>query len=258
MKKFAIALLTAVVIAGQLFTLASAAAPANEVSSVSWGCGGYYVVHYGDYLARIAEECGTSIGNILAHNPEIYNPHWIYAGMVLNLTGSSSSNYYRAVSTNYSPYYSGSTYYNNYYYQPRPIVYTRPKPKYYYSSNPWYGGYYYNGRWWNAGYYNPGLSYGSYYRYTYAASVDLSTYSATAGQNITVAVSGFPANAAIDIRIGLQGEPSYANYTGTTNSSGYYTMTIPIPSIAGQGQYWYVQVAGAGVQAFSHLVYITG
>ncbi|HMD90210.1 MAG TPA: LysM domain-containing protein [Anaerolineaceae bacterium] len=248
MKKFGIALITASLIAGMLFTQVAVAAPSTQVSSLSWGCGGNYVVRYGDYLARIAAQCGTTIGNILAHNPQIYNPHWIYAGMVLNLSGTGSSPYY------------GIPYTGNYNYHPQAVVYNyvRPKPTYHTNSNPWYGGYYYNGRWWNAGYYNPGQYYGGYYRYTYHAGVDLSTYSATAGQNITVAVSGFPANVTIDIRIGLQGEGAYANYAGTTNSSGFYTMTVPIPSIAGQGQYWYVQVVGGGVQAYSHLVYITG
>jgi hypothetical protein len=264
MKKFAIALVTATMIAGLLLTQVVVAAPATEVSSVSWGCGGYYVIHYGDNLSRIAQNCGTSIGNILAHNPQIYNPHWIYAGMVLNLTGSGYGNYFRPQS--YSNYYAPRSYgnyyrppvYNNNYYQTRPVIYNYSSSKsiYHYNMNPWYGSYYSPGRWWYGGYSNPGQYYGSYYRYSYNPGVDLSTYVAASGQNITAAPSGFPANAAIDIRVGLQGLGPYANYTGTTNSSGFYTMTVPIPSVAAQGQYWYVQVVGAGVQAYSRLVYI--
>ncbi|HMD89021.1 MAG TPA: LysM domain-containing protein [Anaerolineaceae bacterium] len=239
MKRFAIAIVTATVIAGMLLTQVAVAAPSTGVSSVSWGgCGGRYMVHYGDYLARIAAQCGTSIGAILALNPQIYNPHWIYAGMVLNLGGGGGGYYgpQQGPVYNYAP---------------------RPKPAVYYNTNPWYGNYYSNSKWWNAGYYNPGQYYGGYYRYSYRPSVDLNTYSATAGQTITAEANGFPANVDLSIRIGLQGLGSYANYTGTTNSSGFYTMSVPIPDIAQHCQYWYVQVVGGGVQKFSQLIFIT-
>jgi hypothetical protein len=240
MKKFSIALVTAFLIAGLLLTQVAVAAPATGVSSISWGgCGGSYLVHYGEYLAEIARNCGTTIGAILAQNPQIYNPHWIYAGMVLNLGGGGGYNGYNGYNNAPPPY--------------KPQI----KPAVYYSSNnPWYGNYYQNGRWWNAGYYNPTQYSGGYYRYTFRPSVDLSKYVATPGQNITAAASGFPPNVHIDIRVGLQGLPAYADYEGTTNSSGFYTMTVPIPDIAQHCQYWYVQVVGGGVNKISHLVFI--
>jgi len=86
MKKFAIALFTAILIAGQFFTPVAAAAPSAWPPSQS--CGDTYTVHRGDWLAKIASYCGTTVGEILARNPQIFNPNWIYAGMVLRLTGN--------------------------------------------------------------------------------------------------------------------------------------------------------------------------
>jgi len=87
MKKFAIALMTAVLIAGQFFTPVAAAAPSANLASQS--CGDTYTVQHGDWLATIASKCGTSVFNILVRNPQIFNPNLIYPGMVLSLTGNA-------------------------------------------------------------------------------------------------------------------------------------------------------------------------
>lgn len=87
MKKLAIALLAAIFIAGQFFTPVAAAAPSAWRAPQS-SCGDTYTVQRGDWLAKIASRCGTTVFNILAHNPQIFNPNWIYAGMVLRLTGN--------------------------------------------------------------------------------------------------------------------------------------------------------------------------
>jgi LysM repeat protein len=47
--------------------------------------GGAYVVQWGDTLGKIAVSRGTSIGSILAANPQIGNASLIYAGQVINL-----------------------------------------------------------------------------------------------------------------------------------------------------------------------------
>jgi LysM repeat protein len=44
-----------------------------------------YVVQKGDTLAKIAARIGVSWRDILAVNPQIYNPSLIYAGQVINL-----------------------------------------------------------------------------------------------------------------------------------------------------------------------------
>jgi LysM repeat protein len=46
---------------------------------------GTYVVQWGDTLGKIAARHGVSWRNILAVNPQIYNPSLIYAGQVINL-----------------------------------------------------------------------------------------------------------------------------------------------------------------------------
>lgn len=47
--------------------------------------GGTYVVRSGDTLGKIAARIGVSWRDILAVNPQIYNPSLIYAGQVINL-----------------------------------------------------------------------------------------------------------------------------------------------------------------------------
>ena len=42
--------------------------------------GGTYVVQWGDTLGKIAARIGVSWRDILAVNPQIQNPHWIYPG----------------------------------------------------------------------------------------------------------------------------------------------------------------------------------
>jgi LysM repeat protein len=49
--------------------------------------GGTYVVQWGDTLGKIAARTGVSWRDILAVNPQIYNPSLIYAGQVINLPG---------------------------------------------------------------------------------------------------------------------------------------------------------------------------
>jgi LysM repeat protein len=51
--------------------------------------GGTYVVQWGDTLGKIAARKGVSWRDILAVNPQIYNPSLIYAGQVINLPGGN-------------------------------------------------------------------------------------------------------------------------------------------------------------------------
>jgi LysM repeat protein len=222
MKKISISFVIALLIAGQLFTLVAAAAPSAGLASTN--CGDTYVVQRGDYLARIARNCGTTVANILAHNPQIWNPNLIYGGMVLNLTGS---------------------------------VNPPPPPVVYYNPNQWYGNFYYPGGWWYGGYYNPTPN-----RTYTTPRVSLSTTSTKAGKSVTVYVSGFPANTEIDYRVGQQGKNWVSVYDGRTGSNGSDTMTITIPSSAKKGQNWVVHVLTTeghqGAQAYSSLIYING
>jgi LysM repeat protein len=46
---------------------------------------GTYIVQRGDTLANIAARYGTNVSDLLAVNPQIWNPNLIYVGQVLNL-----------------------------------------------------------------------------------------------------------------------------------------------------------------------------
>jgi LysM repeat protein len=51
------------------------------------GCGGSYVVQYGDWLARIARNCGVTLTDLRAANPWTYYSYYIYPGQVLVIPG---------------------------------------------------------------------------------------------------------------------------------------------------------------------------
>lgn len=70
------------VYAGQVLYMPTGYA-SNPVSYPSYG--GTYVVQWGDTLGKIAGRTGFSVNAILAVNPQIYNPSFIYAGQVINL-----------------------------------------------------------------------------------------------------------------------------------------------------------------------------
>lgn len=49
-----------------------------------------YTVRWGDTLGKIAARSGTSVANLLAVNPQIYNPSLIYIGQVIYLPAGVS------------------------------------------------------------------------------------------------------------------------------------------------------------------------
>jgi LysM repeat protein len=53
--------------------------------------GSTYVIQVGDTLAKIANRYGTTVGAIMAVNPQIYNPNVIYVGQVINLPAGSGN-----------------------------------------------------------------------------------------------------------------------------------------------------------------------
>ncbi|HSL31163.1 MAG TPA: LysM domain-containing protein [Anaerolineales bacterium] len=48
----------------------------------SW-CGSTYVVQRGDWLAKIARNCGVTLSSLRAYNPWTYDQRYIYPGQVL-------------------------------------------------------------------------------------------------------------------------------------------------------------------------------
>ena len=91
-----------------IFLLASFAFTSS--ASASGYCPASYVVQPGDWLAKIARNCGVTLSQMYAANPGV--GYYIYPGQVLNVPGGYDYGY------NYGYYYCGpsySAYYGNYY-----------------------------------------------------------------------------------------------------------------------------------------------
>ena len=73
--------------------------------------GGTYVVRWGDTLGSIANAHAVSLNALLAANPYIWNPNFIFPGQVINLPGAyaATPSYYYA--PGYAPdYYAPNSY----------------------------------------------------------------------------------------------------------------------------------------------------
>lgn len=57
----------------------------NGSSGTPGGSPAYYTVQRGDTLRSIASRYGTSVYNLQLLNPQIWDPNWIYAGMVIRV-----------------------------------------------------------------------------------------------------------------------------------------------------------------------------
>ena len=68
---------------------------------------GTYVVGRGDTLRKIAARMGVCVADLIAVNPQIWNPNLIYPGQVINLPGGGS---YYCGGYGYSAWGSPSTY----------------------------------------------------------------------------------------------------------------------------------------------------
>ena len=51
--------------------------------------GGTYMVQWGDTFAKIAARMGISVNDLIAANPQIWNPSLIYSGQVINLPAAA-------------------------------------------------------------------------------------------------------------------------------------------------------------------------
>lgn len=77
--------LGSIIYAGQVINIPGGAAPTPPPYTQPPSYGGTYVVQYGDTLRKIADRYGFSVNDILAVNPQIWNPNLIYVGQVINL-----------------------------------------------------------------------------------------------------------------------------------------------------------------------------
>jgi LysM repeat protein len=75
------------VYAGQVLYIPTGYAPAPVYYPPQ--AGNTYVVQWGDTLGIIAARTGFTVNDLLAVNPQIWNPSLIYTGQVINLPGSA-------------------------------------------------------------------------------------------------------------------------------------------------------------------------
>jgi LysM repeat protein len=227
MKTFALALLVAVLIAGQLLTPAAAAS--STAPALASTCGDTYTVQRGDYLTLIAKNCNVSYSTILAYNPQITNPNRIYAGQIIYLTGSSGG--VPVTGGTYVVLRGDTLAIIAWRYGTTVSALLAVNPQ---ITNP---SLIYVGQVINLPSGTGGGTTTGTTRY-----VTVSTVSVASGGTVKVIAYNFPKNAEIDYRIGKRGQSYTAVVDGTTNSSGYASATITIPSSAVSGEKWVIVV----------------
>lgn len=81
-----------VIYEGQRLTVPSGYAvptpPPNPQPVPSYGR--VYTVQWGDTMRKIADRLGINVDDLIAANPQIWNPNWIYAGQQINLPAAPS------------------------------------------------------------------------------------------------------------------------------------------------------------------------
>jgi LysM repeat protein len=250
MKTFVIAITAAILLAAQSFTLA-AAAPSPATVLASEKCGSTYKVQHLDNLSKIAELCDTSVANILAGNPQVTNPNVIYTGQVLSLTGSVSENVDSDITYKVK---SGDTLQEIADLFDVTVSAIRQA-----NATLRNNGTIYTGMVLNIPESTVTGSTGSTGT-SGSARVNLSATRAEPGDEVTVSVTGFPANSWIDYRVGEEDEDYTDVYDGTVSKNGTDSQVITIPFDADDGEYWVVRVMTTsqknGVDVTSSRIYI--
>lgn len=226
MKRIAFALLAVLLIAGQVIT------PAKAAPATASTCGDTYTVQRGDYLKLIANKCNVPYASILAWNPQIRNPNLIYPGQVIRLVEGASI----PVTGKTYVVRPGDTLFKialRFHTTVDAILAVNPQIK---NRNIIYVGQVIN---LPEGVVGPGPGPGPV---PGGPRVTLSTLSVASGGTVTVNVTGFPASAEIDYRIGKQGAGYTAVVDGTTSTSGTASATVTIPSSAVAGEKWVIVV----------------
>ena len=216
MRPFVLALATALLGIGQVFSPAIAA-PVSAAAT----CGDTYIVQRGDYLSKIARYCGITTTAIIAANPEITNPNRIFPGQVVRIKADTTI-----------PVTGGT--------------YTVVKGDTLFKISVRFGTTVDTLLKLNPTIVNRSLIFTGQVinlpATTTGARVSLSTRSVKAGGSTTVTVAGFPANADIDYRIGKQNAIYSAVVDGKTNAYGEASATITLPTTAKVGETWVINV----------------
>jgi LysM repeat protein len=266
MKSIVLALVAALLVAGLIFTPAGAAA----------ACGDIYVVKSGDYLRKIATECGVTLDSLVKANPEIkdinkISPRQIIrikAGATIPVTGAeyvvqrgdTLSIIARTYGTTVQELLKLNPGIKN-----ASLIYVGQVIKL--SGSPTipvtgadyvvqrgdalnkiarnYGTTVQELLKLNPSIKNASLIYvGQVIKLPANATprVTVSTRSAKVGTVIDVTVASMPANASIDFRLGKEGAAASVIVDGTTNASGAAAAKVTIPNTAKVGEKWVVKV----------------
>lgn len=71
-----------------IFILLLVSIAATNKAQAWSACGGTYVVQRGDWMAKIAQNCGVSLSALYAANPWVRYSYYIYPGQVLTMPGA--------------------------------------------------------------------------------------------------------------------------------------------------------------------------
>lgn len=226
MKSLLLTLMAALLIAGLLLNPYSAGTVAAAAS-----CGDTYTIQKGDYLSKIAKNCGITYDAILKANPEIKDPNKVYPGQVIRIKASATlpttvdyivvkGDTLGSIATRF-----GTTVAKIQALNPEikdaSKIYVGQKIKL--PAN--------NGSS-NSGGTIPATG----------SQVTLSATNAKPSATIEVKVKGFPANAEVDFRLGKDGSAYSVVVDGKTSASGEATAKVTIPSSAKAGEKWAVKV----------------
>lgn len=230
MKKLVSALVLFALFAGLFFS--PFAAPGVAAAS---SCGDTYTVKKGDYLTKIAKDCGVNYSDLLKANPEIKDPNKILVGQVIRIKAgavsptpaptqpATGSGEYVVVKGD--TLFKIATRFNT-----TTAELLRLNPDIKDASKIYVGQKIRVG----------GSAVGN-------NSVSLSTASPKPGDSVEVRVKGLPANADIDFRLGLDGKDFSVVVDGKTDSKGEAVAKVTVPSSAKAGEKWVVVVVTTGM-----------
>jgi len=232
MKTFVYALALFALLAGMLFSPFSAA----PVSAAS--CGDTYTVKAGDYLTKIARNCGVDYAALLKANPEIKDVNKIFPGQVIRIKAGASIPGTNNPTPTPAPTGSGeyivakgdtlfkiAVRFNT---TTAELLKINPEIK---DANKIFVGQKIR---------VSGSAVGTSF-------LTLSIASLKPGESLEVKVKGFPANADIDFRLGVDGKAYSVVVDGKTNANGETSAKLTIPTTAKAGEKWVVKVLTTGM-----------
>jgi LysM repeat protein len=76
---------------GQRLTVPLASTNPAPAPQPAPAAGGTYTVQWGDTMRKIAARMNVNVNDLIAVNPQLWNPNLIYAGQIINLPQSASS-----------------------------------------------------------------------------------------------------------------------------------------------------------------------